>query len=146
MQDKKATTNNNNNNNKNNYKYLFCHTQIPIPILTPKKFLHLSSAEDDGWAMSENVFDKECPNMGGVKVDNLQGCKEACLAKKGRPCTGINYAAETTNCYLRACPLPVHEPHSLHYGYKSYWLRENEGEETSYLVKVCKSLFGLLVR
>ena len=96
--------------------------------------------------MSENVFDdSQCPNMGGVKVDNLKGCKEACLAKKGRPCTGINYAAETTNCYLRACPLPVHEPHALHYGYKSYWLRENEGEEESFLVKVCKSLFGLLV-
>ena len=102
--------------------------------------------------MSENVFDKECPNMGGVKVDNLKGCKEACLlAQKGRgsrtrSCTGINYAAETTNCFLRACPLPVHEPHSLHYGYKSYWLRENEGEEESFLVKVGNSLLGIYVR
>ena len=74
------------------------------------------------WETSENEFsDSECPNLGAPTVNDLQGCKDACLERTN--CTAFNYNAVTTTCILRGCKIPVKGPSSDNDGdYDGFWL------------------------
>ena len=76
----------------------------------------------DAWASSKNEFaDTECPNLGAASVNNLQGCKDACL--ENQSCTAFNYNAATKTCFLRGCKSPVVAPTFDRYGgYDGFWL------------------------
>ena len=74
------------------------------------------------WASSMNEFaDNECPNLGAASVNNLQGCKDACLETQN--CTAFNYNAATKACYPRGCNSPVVPPTSDNDdGFDGFWL------------------------
>ena len=74
------------------------------------------------WASSRNEFsDNECPNLGRASVNDLQGCKNACLEKHN--CEAFNYNSATADCILRGCKFPVMAPTSdNHDGYHGFWV------------------------
>ena len=84
--------------------------------------MHEAIFSEGTWASSKNEFaDTECPNLGAASVNNLQGCKDACLENQN--CTAFNYNAATKTCYLRGCKSPVVPPTSDNYGgYDGFWL------------------------
>ena len=94
----------------------FCHSNIAK---NSQKDIVIFSGS---WSSSQNDFsDSECPNLGAPPVNDLQGCKDACLERTN--CSAFNYKAVTTTCILRGCQIPVKGPSSDNHGnYDGYWL------------------------